>query len=125
MRYLNGAVCVILLLFTAVQYNDPDGMFWGAIYLIAAVWTGLAAFKPSVYTAIPARYGLAICCALAFWGVLYFWPGAPNFWRIDVWWEEDPAKMAAAEAAREGMGMMIVFGALAVAAITALSYRKG
>lgn len=107
MRILAGILCVILVLFTVVQYNDPDFVFWGAIYGIGAVWTGFAALSPATLTWGGARAMMALCVAAALYGVVYFYPTTEGFWRQDVWWET--------ETAREGMGMMIVLIALLVA----------
>jgi hypothetical protein len=43
MRYLNGFLCVLLALFTIVQYNDPDAILWIVIYGLPAIWAGFAA----------------------------------------------------------------------------------
>ena len=45
MRYLNGFFCILLILFAAVQYNDPDFALWFSIYAMAAAWAGVAAFR--------------------------------------------------------------------------------
>ena len=47
MRILNGFLCVILALFTIVQYNDPDAILWIVIYGVPAVWAGVAAYRPN------------------------------------------------------------------------------
>ena len=39
-------MALIFLLFTAVQYNDPDPERWMAMYGSAALVSGLAAFRP-------------------------------------------------------------------------------
>ncbi len=104
MRILSSIFCILLVLFTLVQYNDPDGLFWGLIYGVAALWCGLAALRPVVF-ARPLWRGLyAATLALSVVGVVWFWPTTPGFWRQEVWWET--------ETAREGMGMMIVLIAL-------------
>ena len=41
---------------------------------------------------------------------VWYWPAEEGFWRQEVWWES--------ETAREGMGIMIVTGALLVVALT-------
>ena len=110
MKYLNIVFCMLMILFAAVQYNDPDTMFWIVIYLIPALWTGLAAFRPKLFrTTLPMTL-LGACVVVALIGSIYFWPGEPGFWRKDVWWES--------ETAREGMGMMIATVALIVASVT-------
>ena len=53
MRYLNGFFCVIMILFVAVQYNDPDYAIWMVIYGISAICAGVAALRPRVTPAAP------------------------------------------------------------------------
>lgn len=107
MRIANGVLAAILVLFAVAQYNDPDAFLWGAIYGIAGVWCGVAAFRPGLLGRGPVRalWGLCLLAALA--GLVFYWPDTPNWWVREVWWEN--------EAAREGMGMMIVVAALLLA----------
>ena len=116
MRWLNGAMCLILILFAAVQYNDPDWAFWGAIYGLAALWAGLAAFQPGLMRGSLLRAAFLICAAAAIWGMVHFWPETDGWWRQEVWWKT--------EAAREGMGMMIVVAGLSTAGAGAFFRRS-
>src|SRR5690606_6185866 len=53
MRYLNIVLGILMLAFVAVQYNDPDGPIWMAIYAVPAIWAFLAAFRlPVLQSAI-------------------------------------------------------------------------
>ncbi len=99
MRYVNGVLCVLMLLFAAVQYNDPDGWQWMIIYLIPAIWTGLAAWQPGNLTRPPAHYLLLASVAAGVVLLIIFFPTTSHWWHKDVWWET--------ETAREGMGAMI------------------
>ncbi len=116
MRYLNGFFCVIMILFVAVQYNDPDYAFWMVIYGISAVWAGVAALRPAVLARDHYTAGLILTTAAAVAGTVYYWPTVPGWWRKDVWWNE--------ETAREGMGMMIVTVTLLVVLFTAWRARS-
>lgn len=116
MRYLNGFLCLVMLLFAGVQYNDPDVALWATIYGIPAIWAGLAAFRPSVFQQIWAVIGLALSVAAAAVGTVYYWPRQEGFWRQEVWWTT--------ETAREGMGMMIAAAVLVVVAVTGLRARQ-
>ncbi len=116
MRYLNGFLCVIMILFVAVQYNDPDYAFWMVIYSIPAVWAGVAALRPAVLACDLCIAGLVLMTAAAVAGTVYYWPTMPGWWRKDVWWIE--------ETAREGMGMMIVTVTLSVVLFTAWRARS-
>ena len=116
MRYLNGFFCVIMILFVAVQYNDPDFAFWMVIYGVSAFWSGTAALRPAVLQRRFYASSLVLTTAAAVAGTAYFWPRMPGWWRKDVWWEE--------EVAREGMGMMIVTVVLLVVVLTAWRARS-
>lgn len=50
MRWLLAA---ILIVFAALQYNDPDAILWIAIYLIAAAWCVIAALRPGLLSTPP------------------------------------------------------------------------
>ncbi|MDB3935350.1 transmembrane 220 family protein [Granulosicoccus sp.] len=100
MRYLYIALCLLMLLFIAVQYNDPDGPMWMAIYSVPAIWAALAAFKRHLLRLTLPTMLLLVSIACAIGGTLYYWPDSPHWWSVKVWME--------AETAREGMGMMII-----------------
>ncbi len=117
MRIVNGVLCLFLILFTAVQYNDPDFLLWTLIYGIGAVFTGLAAYRPGLFASRRLAQVFALFLAASFGGVYYYWPTTPDWWVKDVWWET--------ETAREGMGMMIVTVALLIAGLTVLRARRG
>jgi hypothetical protein len=106
MRYVYGLLGLLMIAFVAVQYNDPDGLLWGAIYLVPASWALLAAFRPAAIRAPAGRSLLWASAVAGAVGVIYYWPAMPEFWRKDVWWVE--------ETAREGMGMMVAFAVLLV-----------
>ncbi len=116
MRYLNGFFCVIMILFVAVQYNDPDYALWMVIYGVSAFWAGAAALRPAVLGRGFYAAGLVLTTAAAVAGTVYYWPTAPGWWRKDVWWIE--------ETAREGMGMMIVTVTLLVVLFTVWRARS-
>ena len=110
MRIVNGVLCVLMLAFVAVQYNDPDAGLWMLIYALPAAWAGLAAWQPARLQARPATLGLGLCLLATLGGVAYWWPRDAGWWRQEVWWQS--------ETAREGMGMMAVAIVLAVVALT-------
>ncbi len=116
MRVINGVFCAILILFAAVQYNDPDAALWIVIYALAAAWTGVAAFRPGLFRKPAAAGGFVACLVAAAAGSIVLWPTDTGWWRMDVWWESEPA--------REGMGVMIVVVALLLAAVTAWRIRR-
>jgi len=114
MRYLYIVPGLLMIAFAAVQYNDPDGPLWAAIYLVPAAWALLAAFRPPVLRSPGGKSLLWACVAAGLAGVVYYWPTMPGFWHKDVWSVE--------ETAREGMGMMIAFAVLIVVLFSA--HRK-
>ncbi len=117
MRYVNGVLCAIMILFAIVQYNDPDYALWIVIYGITAVWAGVAAFRPAVLLRRLPTAGLALCTAAGFVGTAYMWPTTPDWWRQDVWWNN--------ELAREGMGLMVVTLVLLIVLLTGRRSRAG
>jgi hypothetical protein len=65
MMFFHAVSSIVLILFAALQYNDPDGLYWGAVYLLAAGWSGLAMWKPESFVQWPvARIGAPISIAL-------------------------------------------------------------
>ena len=117
MRIANAIFGAVLILFAVVQYNDPDALLWGAIYGLAAFWSGVAALRPGLFASRPLGALLGACLAAGFAGLAWYWPDTPNWWVKEVWWET--------ETAREGMGMMIVVAALCLAAAGAFLRRPG
>ena len=115
MKYLNIACGLLMILFVGVQYNDPDGLLWAAIYLVPAIWAGILAFRPHlIQKTLPfGLLGLSVSAELI--GVIYYWPPTPGFWRQDVWGNT--------ETAREGMGSMIAAVVILIVLATAVRSR--
>ena len=112
MRIVHAIFCLILVAFTLVQYNDPDFYFWMPIYGVPAVLAAIAAWSPAALSRLSMQTTIGICTVLSIIGTYVFWPHDNDFWRKEVFWES--------EAAREGMGMMIVTVALLLLATSAL-----
>lgn len=108
MRVLCAIAAVILVLFVLVQLNDPDPWIWATIYAAAAFWAGVAALRPEVIRRPGWRAVFLISLAAAVVGLVWYWPLTPQWWAVETWWED--------EESREGMGMMIVFVAMLLAA---------
>ncbi len=106
MKYINLLICILMLLFIAVQYNDPDGPMWMLIYSVPALWAGLAFFRKPLFDALLAKKLMLLSLTAAVVGMVYFWPTTSHWWASEVWWET--------ETAREGMGMMIATAALLI-----------
>ncbi len=116
MRYLNGFLCLLMILFAAVQYNDPDFALWVVIYAIPAAWAGFAAYRPEALRGRLPSLGLVVCIVLAVGGMVYVWPTDPGWWRQEVWWQS--------ETAREGMGLMVVTLVMLAVAATWILARQ-
>ena len=116
MRILNAILCVMMLLFIFVQFNDSDGSKWALYYSVPAIWTALAALRLKKLGSpiVVPLLGVSILAALAL--VAVYWPRTPGFWKQDVWWET--------ETAREGMGIMIATIVLLIATVTIIRSRK-
>ncbi len=104
MRYFTMILAVLMVLFAAVQYNDPDGLMWMFIYFVPAIWALLAVIWPALLRARLGSLLLNLCIVLSVLGTLYFWP------QLDYWWQQEVfLQEIVGESAREGMGMMVVF----------------
>lgn len=106
MQILNGILMLLMILFIAVQYNDPDGKLWMAIYAVPLMWTAVVVFRRPLLVKPIVSALLLLSMVVSAVGLIYFWPESPAWWRQEVWWET--------ETAREGMGMMIIAITLAI-----------
>ena len=110
LRVLSAVFCLVLILFALVQYNDPDFLFWFAIYALGATWCGVVAFRPQILTtSSPLRGLFALCLIGAGVGAVYFWPAGFAWWSKQVIWDT--------EVVREGLGMAIVLIGLVIAGL--------
>jgi hypothetical protein len=107
-------LCALMLLFMGVQYNDPDGLMWIAIYAVPALWCAVSVWKPMAFRQRAVYWSLLASIAASLAGVIYFWPLTPRFWVKEVWYE--------VETAREGMGLMIV--AMILGLVWWLAFRQ-
>jgi hypothetical protein len=92
MRYVNAVLAVLMVLFAAVQYNDPDALLWMVVYLVPAAFAGLAAVRLARLQSGILFSLLAVALIAALAGCYYYWPQTPEFWRRDVWWETETAR---------------------------------
>ena len=116
MKYLFAVLAVLMGLFAAVQYNDPDGALWAVLYGVPAIWAGLAWLRPHLLAGPLARGLLGACVLAGLVLVVVLWPPAEEWWRTDVWWES--------EASREGMGLMLAAGVLLSVLARTLAIRS-
>jgi len=104
LRVISLLLGLLMVLFIVVQYNDPDGLMWMAIYLVPTAWTLIAAINPGLLSQGVLRLLLLLTILASIAMTFYYWPKTSGWWKQEVWWE--------VETAREGMGMMIVTGVL-------------
>ncbi len=111
MRYLNLLPGLIMLGFTGVQYNDPDGALWAFYYLVPAALAFLAALRLEWLRSPTVTKIMWACVAIWLVLMVLYWPQMPGFWKSEVFMVE--------ETAREGMGMMIAWLVALIATLTA------
>lgn len=112
MRTVNMLLGLLMVVFAALQYNDPDPLLWIFIYLVPAGWAFAAAFRLAQVRSQAGERLLWATLVVGAATTVYYWPTMPAFWRKEVWWVE--------ETAREGMGVMIALAVLLVVLATAL-----
>jgi len=106
MRLLRLVLALLMILFAAVQFNDPDGPKWMIIYGVPALLALLCCFRPQTYHSPVLRGLLLLSLLAAVGGMIYYWPKSEEWWTQEIWWE--------VETAREGMGLMITVVVLAL-----------
>jgi hypothetical protein len=110
LNILNIVLGLMMLGFTAVQYNDPDVPQWVLLYIIPALWMYAVTFRLQGVLRSSDLMRLLWASVLFYIGtVIYYWPTMPNFWLKEVWIVE--------ETAREGMGLMIALAVMLVAVL--------
>jgi hypothetical protein len=116
MRYVFAVLTLLMLLFVAVQYNDPDGPMWMALYGVPAIWAGIAWLRPHLLAGRTPLMLLGASLVAGLVLVVVLWPPADQWWRTEVWWES--------EASREGMGLMLAMAVLLAVLSWSLSVRS-
>lgn len=104
MRYVFYALSATFLVFAGLQWNDPDAFLWMSAYVVPAGWLMVAAAAPSKLYERSVTAALAATLGLFTWLTVMLWPLERGWWRADVWWSS--------EAAREGMGLILMTLAL-------------
>jgi hypothetical protein len=72
MRWLTLVALLVMLLFAAFQYNDPDALLWIGIYGLVAVWCGVALLRPGLLRGTPVLRWLALA-SLAGYALGFLW----------------------------------------------------
>ncbi len=97
----------LMLSFIGVQWNDPDGVLWAAIYGLPASLMLIVLTRPTLLAITAGRIVLGCIVTALLFATISAWPEQDQFWTREVWWEE--------ETAREGMGLMVALLVSAVA----------
>lgn len=113
LRIFFGFCCLLFVLFTYWQLNDPDAWLWVSIYGFAAVMSGLAAYgKYPVFL-------LCVAAVLCFAGFVYDYPSSVSDWVRQEWLQKDLSmKTHSMELARESFGLLIAGLVMIAAAVT-------
>jgi hypothetical protein len=59
-------LAAVLIVFAALQYNDPDALLWIAIYGLAAMWCILGAQRPGLLRRSPLLRSAAIASLVVY-----------------------------------------------------------
>ena len=101
---------VIFLVFTVVQFNDPDPLYWIFIYLLTAGFSFAAFFNRFYPKLMLLAIGMYLNAAFGLWAGVVEWFHSPD--RNLLF--DDIAKMQHIyiEEAREFLGLMMALAAL-------------
>jgi hypothetical protein len=103
MRIINALLGAVLIFFAALQYNDPDPLWWGPVYLLGAAFPLLALGRDAPLSRLLVlRVIGGISVVLFLLGFAWLAPAIGADW-IDV------------EEAREALGYLICAGAVTFA----------
>ncbi len=94
---------LIFLLFAYFQLNDPDPEVWASIYVVAAIFCGLAV--KGKYPIIPLSIFIIACFA----GAIYYFPESVTSWISQEAEQMDlTMKTPEMEEGRETFGLLLV-----------------
>jgi uncharacterized membrane protein len=99
------------LLFAYWQVNDPDPQIWVSVYILAAIFCGLAVMEK--HPLIPLGIIIVACII----GAVYFYPSSVSEWvNYELENKDLTMKTQESEEARETFGLMIMAAVLSVSA---------
>jgi Transmembrane family 220, helix len=52
LRLLNLVLCLVMIVFAALQYNDRDMLLWVVYYIVPAAWAFVAAFRHRLFQSV-------------------------------------------------------------------------
>ncbi len=103
-KYQSLVFSLLFIVFAAVQYNDPDPLVWIYAYLVPA-YISFSAFRNQFNKGL-----IAVVCIGALLAVVEFFPFG-NFQGVAL---DQGMKTVEIELARESLGMVVVFVAMAI-----------
>ena len=110
-KYFFSIWIVVFLLFAYWQINDPDPEIWVSIYVIAALFSGMAV--KGKHPLIPLSISIIACVI----GAIYFFPDSVWDWiGFELENKDLTMKTKESEEARETFGLLIVAIVLSVSA---------
>jgi hypothetical protein len=114
MKILNIVFGLALLLAGAVQYNDPDALYWIAVYALSGIACLAAAFGLGIR---PLSLAMLVICVA--WG-LYLLPAVPQWLAnhpIGYIFDATSTKVDYMEGSRESLGLLLAAVMLVVSLI--------
>ena len=113
---------IIFLVFTVVQFNDPDPLYWIFIYLLTAGFSFAAFFNRFYPKLMLLAIGMYLNAAFGLWAGVVEWFHSPD--RSLLF--DDIAKMQHIyiEEAREFLGLMMALAALIYFYFSALKQKN-
>ena len=113
---------IIFLVFTVVQFNDPDPLYWIFIYLLTAGFSFAAFFNRFYPKLMLLTIGMYLNAAFGLWAGVVEWFHSPD--RSLLF--DDIAKMQHIyiEEAREFLGLMMALAALIYFYFSALKQKN-
>lgn len=95
------------MLFAYWQFNDPDPHIWVPVYLVAALYSGMA--LKGVHPLMPLGVVILACVV----GAVYFYPDSVTEWvGYELAQKDLSMKTQASEEARETFGLLIIAAVL-------------
>ena len=102
---------IVFLLFAYWQVNDPDPQIWVSVYILAAIFCGLAVMGK--HPIIPLGIIIVACIV----GAVYFYPTSVSEWvNYELENKDLTMKTQESEEARETFGLLIIAAILSVSA---------
>lgn len=118
-KYFFSFWSLLFLIFAIVQLNDPDPEVWASVYVVAAIFCGLAV--KGKHPLIPLSLVIIACLI----GAVYFFPESVSSWVSQEVEQRDlTMKTPEMEEARETFGLLIIAAVLSYSAYLGWQKRE-